>query len=73
MKLPLALVCASITSLAGCATVKPWEREHVAKPCMQSPFGSDPMTSQYWEKVTETRTAGGRPGMAPGGGCGCTQ
>ncbi len=59
---------------AGCATVRPWEREFLAKRSMQVRFGEEgAMDAQYWAKVTEAVTDGGLPGDAPGGGCGCTQ
>ena len=57
----------------GCATVQPWEREHLAKPCMEADLGQSMMAAQYQEKVVESTTGGGLPGQAPGGGCGCTQ
>jgi hypothetical protein len=57
----------------GCATVRPWEREHLAKPCMEADLGQSLMAAQYQEKVVESTTGGGLPGQAPGGGCGCTQ
>jgi hypothetical protein len=59
--------------LSGCATVRPWEREYLAKPCMEAELGQPAMALQYREKVLESTTAGGLPGQAPGGGCGCTQ
>jgi hypothetical protein len=57
----------------GCATVKPWQREYLAKKCMETRFGEEGLSGQYWPKLTETVTGGGLPGDAPGGGCGCTQ
>jgi hypothetical protein len=67
------LAAAAAFLLVGCATVKPWEREHLAKPCMETELGQHAMALQYREKVLESTTAGGLPGQAPGGGCGCTQ
>ena len=57
----------------GCAAVRPWEREHLAKRSMTARFGEEGFAGQYWSKVTESVTGGGVPGEAPGGGCGCTQ
>lgn len=57
----------------ACATVKPWQRETLARPCMKAPFGESPLSAGYQAKVVESTTGGGLPGTAPGGGCGCTQ
>ena len=59
--------------LCGCAAVKPWEKEKLASPCMANPFGKTALTAGYEDKLTQTKTAGGLPGDAPGGGCGCVQ
>jgi hypothetical protein len=41
---------------------------------MQTRFQEDDAFAvQYQAKVLETTSAGGLPGEAPGGGCGCTQ
>jgi hypothetical protein len=67
-----ALLAASIL-LGGCAAVKPWDREKLASPCMQNPFAKSALAGAYEDKLTQTKTAGGLPGDAPGGGCGCVQ
>lgn len=59
--------------ICGCAAVKPWEKEKLASPCMANPFGKRALTAAYEDKLTQTKTAGGLPGDAPGGGCGCVQ
>jgi hypothetical protein len=71
----LALIaCGLAASLAcGCAAVKPYQREKLASPCMQSPFAPSALEAEYQDKLIQTRTAGGLPGDAPGGGCGCVQ
>jgi hypothetical protein len=67
--LPIALAL-----LAGaCVRVKPWQREHHAKPVMTERFGEAGLQGEYRSKVTETKTGAGVPGDAPGGGCGCSQ
>ena len=68
----LAVAFVALSSL-GCATVRPWERQYLAKKSMNVRFGENGMDGQYSAKVTETLTGGGVPGDAPGGGCGCTQ
>jgi hypothetical protein len=67
------LVCLLAMPVFGCAAVKPWEREHLAKPAMVARFGEEGIAGEYRAKVTESKTGGGLPGDAPGGGCGCTQ
>lgn len=69
----IALGCIVALLFTGCATVRPWEREQLAKRCMQARFGQDALAAQYREKVVETTTGGGLPESAPGGGCGCSQ
>lgn len=69
----LLILLAVAASGLGCARVPMWERSKHASPAMLDPFASDPMGPQYRSKVVETVTAGGLPGDAPGGGCGCTQ
>jgi hypothetical protein len=71
---PLSLCCLALgLLLEGCANVKPWEREKLASPCMQSPFAKTALEAEYQNKLVQTTTAGGLPGDAPGGGCGCVQ
>jgi hypothetical protein len=40
---------------------------------MVDPFGETELAAQYRSKVVESKTGGGLPGTATGGGCGCTQ
>jgi len=73
-----APICRRLCALAGlmacgCAAVKPYEREKLASPCMRSPFAPTALEAEYQDKLMQTRTAGGLPGDAPGGGCGCVQ
>jgi hypothetical protein len=58
---------------AGCAVVKPYQRERLASAAMESPFDDDRAAGEYKDKVQQAKTGGGLPGAAPGGGCGCTQ
>ena len=69
----LLLVAWLAAMLAGCAAVRPHERETLASPAMESPFGDDRAGGEYSDRVTQAKTGGGLPGAAPGGGCGCTQ
>ena len=66
----LALVAA--VALAGCARVRPWERERLASPAMQ--FQMAPLADAQRDSVLEitegaTFSSAG-PGSA-GAGCGC--
>ena len=69
---PLAL-CAGLAVLASCAPVRPWQRGRLASPEMQQRFGETGFAGEYRAKLIESKTGGGLPGDAPGGGCGCTQ
>ncbi len=61
------LTCATL--LSGCAGVKPWERDLLAKP--QMALDSDPLQTAYDEHIyfSKEASSGGR-GFG-GGGCGC--
>ncbi len=70
MKISLLLLSVIFSSLcASCASVKPWQREHLADYTMRP--ARDPLTDSISEHVWFTREAfaGGR-GVG-GGGCGC--
>ena len=72
-RLTVAVAIAAAFAGGGCASVRAWEREHMASPAMQAGFVDPGFDRIYRAKVLESRTAGGLPGSAPGGGCGCTQ
>lgn len=73
MTIALAAAAALVLSTSACARVRPWQRERLASRAMQSPFADVGWTPAYQAKVLESKTGGGLPGSAPGGGCGCTQ
>jgi hypothetical protein len=68
----MAMAWFGLLVLSACAPVRPWERGRLARPAMTRGAAS-PLTDTYRSKLLESRTAGGLPGTAPGGGCGCTQ
>lgn len=71
---PTLLVLAlAVAGVPACAAVQPWERALLASPAMESPFAETPLMGEYRDKAVQVSTAGGLPGAAPGGGCGCTQ
>ena len=70
--IPLA-VALTLAGVCGCARVKPWQRERLATAVMAVPANPSPLVVGYQAKLLESRTAGGIPGVAAGGGCGCTQ
>jgi hypothetical protein len=74
MKAPtLAASAAALLALAlaGCANVKPYEREKLADPIMNP---DDPLGKQSVEqKMFSTREAGIGGGGGVGGGCGCAK
>lgn len=73
MRLVVASLLLACTVLPGCVRVKPFERAHLASPCMTAGLGEDGLTGEYRAKYVESKTGGGAPGSAPGGGCGCAQ
>lgn len=73
MRLRIEAFVVMALAAGGCAVVHPWQREQLASPAMRDPFGDTEVSAQYRAKVLESKTGGGLPGTAPGGGCGCTQ
>jgi hypothetical protein len=65
----LACVLAACGALAGCATVKPYEKEHLADHLMTNPM--EEMAAMHELKWLEARegSTGGVGGT--GGGCAC--
>jgi len=63
------LLAAGGAAATGCATVQPWQRSQLAKPCMQ--FSPDPALTAFAGHWQESREgAAGGLGLQ-GGGCGC--
>ncbi len=63
------LFISAIPFVAGCAVVKPWEREYLADPIMQFDYNKE-------EKAVREHFLGTREGSTgsfgvSGGGCGC--
>lgn len=59
----------SVLLFSGCTTVKPWERDLLAKPHMA--LDTDPLQSSFDDHIyfSKEASSGGR-GFG-GGGCGC--
>ena len=68
----IGLVALAVAA-GACTRVRPYEREHLASPAMTVRFAEEGFPGEYRAKVVESKTGGGLPGDAPGGGCGCTQ
>ncbi len=68
----VALALAFALAAAGCAHVRPWQRERLAAPEMQ--FQANPHAEEQESTIFEitegTTYGGGGPGAA-GAGCGC--
>ena len=65
----LVLVLASLAVLGGCATVRPYEREHLADPIMSfQAEAAEAARELHWIEAREGST-GGTGGA--GGGCAC--
>jgi hypothetical protein len=58
-----------LLAAAGCATVKPWQRETLADPIMQP--DRNPMATAQLEHVWFSREAASGGRSVGGGGCGC--
>lgn len=67
--LQTTLVVLAVVGLCGCSTVKPWERDLLAKP--QMALDSDPLQTAFEDHIyfSKEASSGGR-GFG-GGGCGC--
>ena len=59
----------ALAGLAGCATVKPQDKELLADPAMI--YGSGGSTPQRHEEHVLENREGATTGSAAGGGCGC--
>jgi hypothetical protein len=72
-----AVLVVAIATAGGCARarigVRPWQRQWLASPALSQPLARSPLSVGYQAKLLESRTGGGLPGVAAGGGCGCTQ
>jgi Domain of unknown function (DUF4266) len=67
-RITLVLLCA-FALLAGCARVKPYEREMLADPIMS--FSRDAISDQYLDHVYDVREGARGATTTQGGGCGC--
>lgn len=66
MKMFVVILCAT---LAGCASVPPWERGNLAKP--QMAFDLNPTESALRAHAYSSREAAASGVVGAGGGCGC--
>ncbi len=64
-----SLLCASALLASACQTVKPWEREVLARPDMA--FDLDELAAAHADHVYFAKEASMPGGSAGGGGCGC--
>jgi hypothetical protein len=69
MSIAKSLQCVFLLLAAGCATVKPWQRESLADPIMQP--DRNPMQVAQLEHVYFSREAANGGRSVGGGGCGC--
>jgi Domain of unknown function (DUF4266) len=67
-RLAPVLLCALLW-LAGCVSVKPYEREMLADPIMS--FSRDPVSDAYLDHVYDVREGARGATRSQGGGCGC--
>lgn len=64
-----ALLALTVCLLAGCATVRPEDREKLADPSMT--FDSAAMAARQKQHLVDNREGSTGGGTAKGGGCGC--
>lgn len=69
-KAAVAAVALTAAAGGGCATVQPWEREHLAL----TPMAAEGSPCQRFERNVDVYREGavGANGGKSGGGCGCT-
>lgn len=69
MKIAVPILLMALVMTSGCSTVKPWQRDLLAKPHMA--LDSDPLQSSFDDHIyfSKEASSGGR-GFG-GGGCGC--
>jgi hypothetical protein len=64
-----AAALAALLGTAGCASVKPYEKEHLADPLMSDRYAAEgDMHEMKWLDAREGSTGGGG---GAGGGCAC--
>ncbi len=64
----VTLVVLALAAAGACAPVRPYQRQHLASPAMTVRFAEEGFPGEYRAKVVESKTGGGLPGDAPGGG-----
>lgn len=65
----LLLLLAGVLLVAGCSTVKPWEKGNLAKPEMA--FDSDPLQTRFEDHTYFSKEGASGGAGVGGGGCGC--
>ncbi len=60
-----------LLAAGGCADVHPWDKQDLGRRVMQT--DDAPLETMFQNKIYLSRgVSGGRPGVAAGGGCGCS-
>jgi len=65
----LLILSVVLVFLSGCATVQPWEREHLTRPEMA--WTTDSMDSTLEAHIYFSKEASSGGSSSAGGGCGC--
>ena len=63
------LVALTLLAIAGCGTVKPWDRDLLAQKAMS--FNASPMLQSIDEHIYFSKEASMGGASVGGGGCGC--
>lgn len=69
MALIETLLLMSALALAGCSSVQPWEKQHLARPEMT--FDYESLDTGYTEHVYGSKEGASGGSGVGGGGCGC--
>jgi hypothetical protein len=59
----------AVTSIAGCADIKPWEKGTLARPEMT--FEGDALDAKFTEHIYSSKEGASGGAGVGGGGCGC--
>jgi hypothetical protein len=69
MSVRRAVLTFALAACAGCVTVEPWQRGHLARPDMGT--ASDHGTGRLLDKTYASKEAASGGDAVGGGGCGC--
>lgn len=69
MRAALIILAFATSILAGCAEVKPWQKQNLARP--QMALDSNPLESKFMRHLYDSKEGSSGGYGVGGGGCGC--